>query len=35
MKGDQITDVKVTYPDNFTNQMIEFGDKYSFLGLEN
>ena len=27
----EITDIKVEYPDDFTKQMIEYGDKYSFL----
>lgn len=26
-----ITDIKVEYPDNFTEQMLEYGQKYSFL----
>jgi dipeptidyl-peptidase-3 len=26
-----ITDVKVEYPDDFTQQMLEYGEKYSFL----
>lgn len=27
----EITDVKVEYPDDFTKQMLEYGEKYSFL----
>jgi dipeptidyl-peptidase-3 len=27
----EITDIKVTYPDDFTKQMIGYADKYSFL----
>lgn len=27
----EIIDVKVTYPDNFVDQMLEYGKKYSFL----
>lgn len=27
----EITDVKVEYPDDFTNQMLEYAEKYSFL----
>jgi dipeptidyl-peptidase-3 len=26
-----ITDVKVEYPDDFTKQMLEYAEKYSFL----
>lgn len=35
MKGSQITDVKVEYPKSFYQQMIEFGQKYGFLGVKN
>lgn len=35
MKGAAITDVKVEYPDNFYNQMMEYGKKYSFLPVVN
>ena len=31
MEGDKIADVKVEYPDNFTEQMLEYAEKYSFL----
>lgn len=31
MNGDQITDVKVEYPNNFMENQIELGKKYSFL----
>lgn len=30
--GGEITDIKVEYPDNFVDQMLEYGDKYNFLG---
>jgi len=30
-----ITDIMVEYPDDFTNQMMEYGKKYSFLPLVN
>ncbi len=35
MKGSEITDVKVTYPDNFFKQMMEYGKEYSFLPVKN
>ena len=35
MNGDQIEDVKIEYPTNFFDQMIEYGKKYSLLPLEN
>jgi dipeptidyl-peptidase-3 len=35
MKEGKITDVKVEYPMNFTQQMMEYGKKYSFLPVEN
>lgn len=35
MDGDKIIDVKVEYPDNFFAQMLEYGEKYSFLPLNN
>jgi len=31
MKGDNIVDVTVEYPDDFVAQMMEYGEKYSFL----
>jgi dipeptidyl-peptidase-3 len=31
MEGDKIVDVKVDYPDDFTAQMLEYAEKYSFL----
>jgi len=31
MQGDKIVDVKVEYPADFTEQMLEYGKKYSFL----
>ncbi|HZW69965.1 MAG TPA: hypothetical protein VFF57_03785, partial [Hanamia sp.] len=35
MDGDKITDVKIEYPTNFFDQMIEYGKNYSFLPLNN
>lgn len=35
MKGDQITDVKVSYPESFYQQMMEYGKNYSFLPVVN
>jgi dipeptidyl-peptidase-3 len=35
MNGEQIEDVKIEYPTNFYDQMMEYGKKYSFLPLEN
>lgn len=34
-KSGNITDIKVEYPDDFTAQMLEYSEKYSFLPLEN
>lgn len=31
MEGDKITDVKIEYPTSFSEQMIEYGKRYSFL----
>jgi dipeptidyl-peptidase-3 len=31
MEGEQFVDVKVEYPDDFTAQMLEYAEKYSFL----
>ena len=31
----EITDIKVTYPDDFTEQMLEYAKNYSFLPSEN
>lgn len=31
MEGDSISDIKIEYPMDFTQQMIHYGDKYSFL----
>ncbi len=33
--GDKITDVKVEYPENFFDQMIEYGKTYGFLPVKN
>jgi len=35
MKGNDITDVKVTYPESFYKQMMEYGKKYAFLPTVN
>lgn len=35
MNGTEITDVHVTYPNSFYDQMIEYGKKYSFLPVMN
>ena len=35
MKGDEIADVKVEYPEDFMAQMLEFSDKYSVLPTYN
>ncbi len=35
MSGNDITDVKVEYPDNFFQQMMEYGKNYSFLPVKN
>ena len=35
MDGDNITDVKIEYPTNFFEQMMEYGKKYSFLPVHN
>lgn len=35
MNGDQIIDVRIEYPDNFYQQMMEYGKEYSFLSIRN
>lgn len=35
MDGDKVVDVKVEYPEDFTQQMLEFGNKYGLLPLKN
>lgn len=35
MSGENITDVKIEYPTNFFEQMLEYGKKYSFLPVKN
>jgi dipeptidyl-peptidase-3 len=35
MNGNDITDVKVEYPDNFYQQMLEYGKNYAFLPVIN
>ncbi|MEO6820337.1 MAG: hypothetical protein ABI266_08180, partial [Ginsengibacter sp.] len=35
MDGENIIDVKIEYPTNFFEQMMEYGKKYAFLGVRN
>ena len=35
MDGDNITDIKVKYPEDFMGQMLEYAKNYSFLPIEN
>ena len=35
MAGKEITDVQVEYPDNFYQQMLEYGRNYSYLPVKN
>ncbi len=35
MEGDQIRDIQISYPDDFTEQMMEYGKEYSFLPVIN
>ncbi|WP_256012642.1 dipeptidyl peptidase 3 [Desertivirga xinjiangensis] len=35
LKGNDIIDIKVTYPDSFYKQMVEYGKNYSFLPVMN
>ena len=35
MDGDKIIDVKIEYPNNFTQQMLDYGKNYSFLPIYN
>jgi dipeptidyl-peptidase-3 len=35
MQGEEIVDVKVEYPDSFVLQMLEYGERYSRLPIEN
>src|SRR5688572_20309200 len=35
MRGNEITDVKVEYPNDFVGQMLEYADKYSYLPVRN
>lgn len=34
-EGDNITDVKIEYPESFFQQMLEYGKKYAFLPVKN
>jgi dipeptidyl-peptidase-3 len=31
VEGDEIVDVKIEYPEDFTTQMLEYAEEYSFL----
>jgi dipeptidyl-peptidase III len=35
MDGDKVKDVQVEYPTSFMTQMMEYGKKYSYLGVSN
>jgi len=35
MEGDKIIDIKIEYPNNFTQQMLDYGKNYSFLPIYN
>lgn len=35
MDGDKVSDVSVEYPTSFFEQMMEYGKKYSYLGVKN
>jgi hypothetical protein len=35
MKNGKIADVKVSYPDDFSKQMLYYSKKYSYLPVEN
>jgi dipeptidyl-peptidase III len=35
MRGDDMVDVKIEYPQDFLAQMLEYGEKYSFLPVNN
>lgn len=35
MNGSEVTDVKISYPDNFFDQMMEYGKNYAFLPVKN
>jgi len=35
MDGDKVIDVKLEYPDDFVQQMLNYGKNYSFLEIEN
>lgn len=35
MSGNDITDIKVEYPDNFYQQMMEYGKNYAYLPVKN
>ena len=35
MRGDEITDVKIEYPLDFVAQMLEYGQRYGILPVNN
>ena len=35
IENDEIIDVKVEYPEDYTKQMIQYGEKYSYLPIKN
>lgn len=35
MSGDNITDVRIEYPDDFARQQLEYSERYSFLPVDN
>lgn len=35
MKGDDLVDVEISYPDDFSAQMLEYAREYSFLPTYN
>jgi dipeptidyl-peptidase III len=35
MKGEKATKINIEYPTSFFAQMMEYGKKYSFLGIKN
>jgi dipeptidyl-peptidase-3 len=34
-EDEEITDIKIKYPQNYTEQMINYSKKYSFLSVDN
>ena len=35
MEGDKVVDVKISYPANYTEQMLHYAKNYSFLPSKN